>query len=73
MIEVESQAREWGNSIGIVIPKEIAANEKIKPGDKVKIILLKKTNALKETFGTVQLKRTTEDILKEVDEEAWNE
>ena len=72
MIEIESQAREWGNSIGIVIPRDAVIREKIKPGDFVKLLLKKKQNPLKETFGILKLKRATKDILKEVDEESWN-
>ena len=32
----------------------------------------KKRNPLKETFGILKLKRKTEDILKEVDKEGWD-
>ena len=35
------------------------------------MIILKKTNVLKETFGKVKLKHSTEDILKGIDEEGW--
>ena len=30
-------------------------------------------NPLEKTFGTAKLKRTTEEILKESDEECWDE
>ncbi len=73
MIETETQVREWGRSVGIVIPKELVIKERIRAGDSVKILILKKSNPLKETFGTFKFKRSTENILKEVDEESWNE
>jgi len=72
MIETEAQVREWGRSVGIVIPKEAVIKERIKIGDNVKILLKKKENPLKETFGTIKLKRSTEEILKEIDSEAWD-
>lgn len=73
MEEIESELREWGRSLGVVIPKRVVIHEKLSAGDSVKMLLVKKTNALKETFGCVQLKRSTEEILREVDEEGWNE
>jgi len=73
MLEVESELREWGRSIGVIIPKDLVVHEKLKAGDTVKLLVLKKTNALKRTFGKLKLKRTTDEILKEIDEEGWNE
>ena len=73
MITVESTLREWGRSIGVVIPKEAIERENLKEGDKVEIIILKKSNALKETFGKFKFKKTTDEILRESDEEAWDE
>ena len=73
MIEVESELRGWGRSIGVVIPKEIFVHEHLKEGDTIKMIILKKTNALKEAFGTFKFKQTTDEILKEIDEEGWHE
>lgn len=72
MLETEAQVREWGRSIGIVIPKDAVIKERIKVGDNVKILIKKKGNPLKETFGILKLKRKTEDILKEIDKEGWD-
>jgi len=73
MIEIKSQLREWGRSIGVVIPKDAVVSEHLEAGDTVELILLKKTNALKETFGTLKFKKTTDEILKEIKEESWDE
>lgn len=73
MQEVESVLRMWGRSVGVVIPKKTVAQEGLKPGETVKILIVKKTNAMKKTFGVARLKRSTEEILKEIDEEGWNE
>lgn len=71
MQTVETQVREWGSSLGVVIPKEIAFHDKLKAGDTVRLLLIKKTNVFKELFGKVKLKRSTDEILKEIDEEGW--
>ncbi|MFO8016081.1 MAG: AbrB/MazE/SpoVT family DNA-binding domain-containing protein [Candidatus Woesearchaeota archaeon] len=73
MIEVESQLRKWGRSMGVVIPKDAVIHEDLKTGDRIELLILKKSNALKETFNTLKFKRSTDEILKEVDEEGWNE
>ena len=73
MLEAESTLREWGRSVGVIIPKVTLEKGKLKAGDTVKILILKKTNVLKETFGKHKLVRTTEEILREIDEEGWHE
>ena len=73
MIETETQVREWGRSVGIIIPKDAVIKERIKVGDTVKILINKKKNPLKETFGIMKFKRSTEEILKDIDKEAWDE
>jgi len=73
MIETETQVKEWGRSVGVIIPKDATIKERIKVGDVVKLLIKKKTNPVKETFGILNFKRTTEEILKEVDAESWNE
>jgi antitoxin component of MazEF toxin-antitoxin module len=72
MIESNAQVREWGRSVGIVIPKDIVIKEKIKVGDNVTILIKKKGNPLKETFGILKFDKKTEDILKEIDKEGWD-
>ncbi len=73
MREAELQVRKWGRSMGVVIPKTVAIQEHIKSGDTVKLLILKKSNPIKKTFGTFKFKKNTEQMLKEADEEAWNE
>lgn len=75
MIETELELRKWGRSLGAVIPAKAVKKEHLKPGQHLKALLSKKTktNPLKETFGTLKLKRSTEEILRETDREAWDE
>jgi len=73
MIETEAQVKEWGRSVGIVIPKDAVLKERIAVGDTVKILINKKGNPLKNTFGIIKFKRSTEEILREIDKDGWNE
>ena len=73
MIAIESELREWGRSLGVVVPKEAVLREQLRAGDTVKLIILKASNALNNTFGRLKLKHSTDEILKEIDETAWKE
>ena len=72
MAELTAQIREWGRSIGIVIPKDFALKSNLKSGDKIKLLILKNKNPLKETFGIAKFSRPTSKILNEVDKEGWD-
>ena len=52
MIMVETEAKKWGNSLGVIIPREIAEKEHIKESEKVKFLIIRDSSkTLKETFG----------------------
>ena len=72
MIEYEAKLRNWGNSIGIVVPKEGVEKEKLKPNQKVRVVITP-TNPVrvKDLFGKMKMKftRPTDEILKEIDKE----
>ena len=51
MAVVKTVAKKWGNSIGVLIPKDVIEKESIKDGQKLEIIIMKPDNVLKETFG----------------------
>lgn len=73
MLEMDSKVRKWGRSFGVVIPMEKIKEGNLHENEVIKMFIRRKKNPLKETFGTVKLKRTTEDILKESDRECWDE
>ena len=70
MIEIKSKIRKWGNSFGIVVPQQVIGNEKIKEGDEVSVFINKdEDNILEDMFGSFNFSKSTNDLLKEVDEE----
>lgn len=73
MIEFEATLRKWGRSLGMVIPNNVVVKEKLKEGVKVKVTLSHNKNPLRETFGKVKLKESTDKIMREVDKELWDE
>lgn len=76
MEKINLRVRKWGNSFGVVLPKTIVAAQKIKEGREIEIFIhtRNKTKA-KEIFGMLKekLKRSTSDVLKEVDMDFENE
>ena len=73
MIEVEAKVRKWGRSFGVVIPKEKIKEGGIKENETIKLLVSKKTNVLKETFGTFKFDKNTQEMLDEIDKESWDE
>mgnify|MGYP001597586535 CR=1 FL=1 len=65
-MEVEIKTKKWGNSIGVVIPKEILEKQKIKENETV-IVSIKKKLLVSEVFGTLKgWKRPTQEIKDEM-------
>lgn len=44
--------KKWGNSFGLLIPKEEALNLNLKENQEVVVEIIKKENPLKELFGS---------------------
>lgn len=66
---IEVKTKQWGNSIGVIIPKEVVNTLKIKPEETILIEVERKENPLKKLFGTLKSKKSTEQMIKEVRKE----
>ena len=73
MIEIESKLKRWGRSFGIIVPMEKIKEEGLSERDNLDIIITKKGNSLKDTFGILTFKKSTQEILDESDREGWDE
>ena len=52
MVTFEAKVRKWGNSMGVIIPSDIVAAERLQEGDAVTLVTVKDSTAvLKELFG----------------------
>lgn len=66
MIAVKT--KQWGNSIGIIIPKDVAEEKGISAEEEVLMDIEKKSQqktVLQELFGTLKTKKSTEQLLRE--------
>ncbi|MBI2598523.1 MAG: hypothetical protein HYW50_04980 [Candidatus Diapherotrites archaeon] len=73
MIEVEAKLKKWGSSVGVLLSKPDIEKEKLKIGENVVLRVSKKSNVLRETFGSLKFRKPTEKLLKEIDKELWND
>ena len=72
---IETKAKKWGNSLGIVIPSEIAEKEHIKENKLVRLFIIKDNrNVAKETFGLLKgrIKKSAQQIKDELREELYD-
>ena len=65
----EVNVRKWGNSMGIVLPKELVEEKGIKEDDKVLIELAKKAD-LSKLFGSLKRKMSGQDF-KDMVRKGW--
>jgi len=66
MIKTEATLRAWGNSIGVVLPKDELKAEHLGVDDKVEIIIRRSDNPLREVFGKLKTDIPTDEIMKRV-------
>lgn len=65
----EVRTRQWGNSIGVIIPKEVVENLKIKQDEEILIEVEKKGSPLKDLFGALKFSKQTGQLIKEARKE----
>lgn len=61
------RTKQWGNSIGIIIPMDVAKEKGITAGEEVLVEIEKKgaKTVLQELFGSLKTTKTTEQMLEE--------
>ena len=75
MKTIETTAKRWGNSIGIIIPKEVIDKEHIKENGIVRFLIIKESDRiLRETFGLAKdkIKKSTQQIKNEIRNELYD-
>ena len=68
-METITQVKEWGHSLGLIVPSNIVKQEKLKINDEVIIEIRKKTNVM-NLFGSLKLKRSSQEMKDEI-REGW--
>jgi len=61
--------KQWGNSVGITIPRNVIEKEHISTKKKTKFIAIgSEMDQLKRAFGSLKLKKPTQKVMDEIDE-----
>ena len=70
MMEIKAKTKKWGNSIGVIIPKEIIRQQNIGPDQEVTILISSKPITTgRDIWGTFKFKKSTEQLMREVDKD----
>ena len=65
----EAIPKQWGNSVGITIPREIIEKENISPKKRARFLVIGSgMDGLKKSFGSLKLKKSTQKVMGEIDE-----
>ena len=60
--------KQWGNSIGITIPREVIKKEKISLKQRANFLVVgRDMDNLKKAFGSLKLKKGTQKVMDEID------
>lgn len=70
MMEIKAKTKKWGNSIGVLIPKEVVKEENIRPEQEITIIInAKPLTRGRDIFGKFKFKESTDKLMREIDRE----
>ena len=70
MMEIKAKTKKWGNSIGVIIPKEVIREQNIKPDQEITLMISKKPITKgKDIWGTMKFSKSTEELMRDVDKE----
>ena len=65
-MEIETKIRKWGNSYGLILPKNIVEDQNLTENDVVLVDVKPKKTDLSPIFGICKFKKSTKEIMKEI-------
>jgi len=71
MLELDLKTKRWGNSIATIIPESVVKEAGLKPGNTIRMLILTKKIDLKKDFGSMNFKKSTDKLMREVDK-GWD-
>lgn len=65
----EAVPKQWGNSLGITIPREVVKKQSITKKKKIRVFVMgDSTGKLKKLFGSLKTGKPTQKVMEEIDE-----
>jgi len=69
MEQFKAAPKKWGNSMGVTIPLEVIKSENLKLNkEAVFLVLGDNREKIKKMFGTLKMRKPTQQIMDEIDE-----
>ena len=70
---IEVQVKKWGNSLGVILPKEIIEQKHLKEDDRIVLLDVVKEGNLSKSFGALKGKlHLSGQELKDMARKGWN-
>jgi hypothetical protein len=69
-IKMECEVKKWGNSLGVILPKDVVKELGLKPNDTINIDVNRKIKA-KEIFGTLPGWKIDAQRMKDESRDDW--
>ena len=67
----EVTIKKWGNSMGVLLPKELVEKERLKENQKININIVKEVN-LSDIFGMIKNRKMSGQKMKDLARQGWN-
>ena len=67
---IEVQLKKWGNSIGVVLPRSLVEQRKLKERDKIVIEFVKVAN-LSNIYGLIKERKMSGQKMKDLARKGW--
>ncbi len=69
-MNVEVEVKKWGNSLGVVLPKEFVERENIQENKKIILTIIKEAD-LSDIFGLVKKRKLSGQKMKDLSKKEW--
>jgi len=64
--------RQWGNSYGVIIPKDVVEREHLRKNEKIRIAILRDNTAIRESFGILKFKKSAQQMKDEIRKDLYD-
>ena len=71
MMEFDARVKKWGNSLAVVLPNDRARIRNLRRNEVIHVIVLKKSNVARKSFGRFPDLRPAQEIKDELRKELY--
>ena len=67
-----TRVKRWGNSLGLIVPAEVARSQNIRDGDYLEVEIRRRVPTPSERSGTWKFRRNLSELIREM-KEGWDD